>query len=279
MTSGGIDFFPSPDDAATPEGSERSLWWMMNPRQVGTGGNGYMNARWRQDSADALAGLQTGAAGAYSFQVDGTNGAYRRHQGVTNAAPAYVTLGNDTGALFLPSRMDQTSLFAPPGQEVFIFRELIQSFASGPLPGGHQMMHGFSLIGNLLAGFPQLTAGSWRGIALCERTADVILAVKNANPATIITLPGLSLSAGRVKVEHRLYAPTASEVGRYELWINEALVATVLGTHPNFPHPAALTEGWKCMPFSLNNPGTATTAGFRCWWGEIIAGPNSAGTF
>lgn len=272
-----ITVFPAADVSGS-RGVTRTAHWIMLPRTAGAGGNGYYNARAAVDVAAVIPSFATGAAGAYSFQADALYGGYRRHQGVTNAAPAYVTIA-PVGLSLLPARMDQVSAFAPPFGQVLIFRELIQSFASGPLPANHQMLHGFSLQHNLIAGFPQFTAGTWRGIAIAERQGDVVLAVKNANPATLITLPGVSLSAVRQLIEHRLYMPTATRTGRYELLINEALVAVVDGTHPNFPHPLAITDSWAFMPFSLNNPGTATTAGFRAWWGEIITGPDLESTY
>jgi len=276
--SDSIDYFPLPDDGAVAKGSERSAWWIMLPRNAGTGGNGYMNARGLIGSGDTMPGFLGGGAGTYSFVSDLANGGYRRLRGSTSGAPVYVTLA-PAGLSLLPSRMDATSTYAPPFAEVLIFRELIRTVASAPLPGGHQLLHGFSLVPNLLAGFPQLTAGSWRGIAICERTADVVLAIKNANPATLVALPGVSLSAARILVEHRLYMPNASSTGRYELWLNEVLTLVIPGTHPNFPHPLAITEQWAFMPCSLNNPGGAVQVDLNAWWGEIIIGPDSDGTF
>lgn len=274
-----ITVFNTPDDPPIPRGSERFVWWAMMPRSSG-GGNGYAAVRTPLPaSANWLPGTASGSAGSYGMTWAAGRGFYRFHQGQLNAAPAFVTLGDGTAAMWLPSDMALTFQAAPPFAEVFIFREIIQSYASAPLPAGHQMLHGFTLVGNLLAGMPPLGAGSWRGIAICERTADVVLAVKNANPATVIPLPGVSLSAAPIRVEHRLYAPTPARIGRYELWLNESLAATVNGDHPNFPSGTVLTEGWRPMPFLLNNPGGAITAGFRCWWGEIIQGPDSAGTY
>lgn len=273
-----IRVYQQPAEGGIPKGSERSQWWVMRPSE-GSNGNAWFPAFGLIANTSVAPNFATGSAGTYGVAADAAAGMYRFLQGVTNVSPVFATL-SPPGLMWNPSAMNQLQLFANPAAEVLIFRELIQHvITGGPLPANHEAAHGFSLVGNLLTGFPLLTTGAWRGIAIIERTADVVLAVKNANPATVFPLPGVSLSAARILVEHRLYASTGTRIGRYELWLNQRLVQVVNGDHPSFPQSILTTTGWRFMPFALNNPGTAITVSQRAWWGEIIVGPNSEGTF
>lgn len=278
MSSGIVRF--SGGEALIARGSERSAWWIMRPRSAGTAGVYYYRARGPVASGDILPGAVAGASLTAGVGFTAAYGSYRRLQGVNNAAPCYLTIA-PVGLQFSGAAMSAPLGAVGSGsEEVLIYRESIQLFNSGPPPAGHCAMHGFSLVGNLLAGFPQLGAGSWRGIALCQLVANTYaVAVKNANPATMFPLTGIDLTAGRTLVEHRLYWPTASRMGRYELYINETLALTVNGDHPNFPVPLATAELWNFMPFSLNNPGGVVVTEQRSAWGEIIIGPDSEGTY
>jgi hypothetical protein len=79
-------------------------------------------------------------------------------------------------------------------------------------------------------------------------------------------------------VEHRLYMPKASEVGRYELWLNSARVVTLQGNAAGFPLPLALTHSYMAILATKDNF-DGGNAGIHQRYGEIFVGPDTASTF
>ena len=267
--------------ANVPTGSERSSWYVGLPRITAASGNWWYNARADVNGAAGFTGIVTGAAGTYTQAFDAINGGVRLLSGVNNAAPVYQTLAPN-GISFLPPPMGAPlGGLASQSAGVVIYRELIQLAYVGAIPAAAIAIHGFSLLGNLIGGFPLLGAGSWRGIAIVQRAADCVLAIK-ANggvAATTIALPGIDLTVGRTLVEHRIYYPTATRMGRYELHLNGNKVQEIAGNHPQWPVQTAANQAWIFLPFAMDNPGTATVTQQRAWWGEIIVGPDSPGTY
>lgn len=259
-----------------PYGSERLCTYVGMPRGGGSGNN-----PWLRSSNNAVPTITSGATISFSNVRNAVDGAYIRRGGVTNAAPcytsvvipeltAYPTAGAAFGALY------------PREYEVFVFAETIRIVSSAALPNGHRLAHGFTLVGNLLAGFPLLSAGSWRGIALFQRqigaVTDYVVAVKDANPATVFPVTGVDLSV-RTTVEHRLYAPKLDRAAKYELWINGARVIELDSTLPNWPVPLSAADTWQLLPMAMDNPGGAINVDMRVWGSQIIIGADSPGTF
>lgn len=257
-----------------PIGSERTAYYLGLPRDSFTNW-------WFKTSNQAQPTIVVGAQLFITNQRTAAEGAYLRRRANTSAAPAYQTLDLVEGFAFPPV----AAPFGVPytqGAGVWIFREALQIVPTAPLPNGHRLAHGFSIVGNLLAGFPLLTTGSWRGIALVQRVnggiTDYVLAVKNANPAQVFLLPGVDLSA-RTLVEHRIYPPKAGEPMRYELWINGAFIIAVDSSNANWPVPLTAADSWFPLPMAMDNPGGAVDVDQRVWWSEIIIGPDSEGTY
>lgn len=286
LGGGGISTWPQ-SKAGVPIGSERSQYWYGTPPAASG-----INANWwrtRDGAAVQAANVVTGAAGTYAYTGSLPDGPVRQMFGVENGAPTYMTI-NQQGLTWAPPNM--AAPFGAPqllGDEVFIFREAIRYRFEVAAPNVNGVaMHGFSLVENLNAGFPMLTAGSWRGIglAMIGGGASYAVYVKDANPGTSIPLTGANINltgAALTLVEHRLYKPTASRMGRYELWINEQRILTVNGDHASFPRPVAggagIADAFRCLPFAMDVPGGTCRVLQVAAYGEIIMGPDSDGTF
>lgn len=282
---GGVVGWPS--RASTPPiGSERTqYWWGTPPKSGGPSGNWWRTRDGAGDvSTIGLANVVTGGAGTYGYVSSiAADGGCRQLFGQENGAPVYQTLA-PPGLTWNPPAMDQP-MGCPSSRadEVLIFREVFRYDFEVAAPNVNGVaMHGFSLVENLLAGFPMRTTGSWRGIglAMIGGGASYQVCVKDADPATTFDVSAfMDLTTGRTLVEHRLYRPTASQIGRYELWINEARVLVVPGDTANFPRPTNITQGWCLLPFAMDAPGGTCRILQRAWSGEIIVGPDSVGTY
>lgn len=271
------------------KGTTRSayLYGSVPGGSAGTSGN-WWRTRMGIGVGSATGGPTTVANGAglaagYAFGPvipGGFEGARRSLRGVENTAPTYQTIDAST-LNFHSARMDQPlGTGASDADALWIFRECICYEDEAAVNPAHRSLHGLSLVPNLIAGFPLLTTGSWRGIALVRTATGYLLAVKNANPATTFTIPApIDLLSGPAIVEHRLYRPTAVAIGRYELWYNGARALAVPGDHPNFPRPLSQAEAFVPMPFAMDAPGGATIVRQYCYWGEIITGPDLPGTY
>ena len=255
-------------------GSERTTYYLGMPRAITTN-------PWYKSTNLTQPSPVTGATLSLANVRTAAEGAYLRRRGDTSAAPCYQTVPITEGFSFPPVNQPFGVPFTR-GAELWIFREAIQVVSSAALPNGHRLAHGFSIVGNLLAGFPIAGAGSYRGISLVQRTSggitDYAVLVKNANPGQFIPVNGVDLSQ-RTLVEHRLYAPKAGEPLRYELWINGGFKLEVQSSNVNWPVPLVAADSWFPMPMAMDNPGGGVTVDMRMWWSEIIVGPDSEGTY
>lgn len=175
--------------------------------------------------------------------------------------------------------MNATAPVAYPSErDVLVYREVIQwtqnADAAQPASIGH--VHGFTCqFDTEYTGYPTgcLTAAvlKYIGIAWSVRLGTWNLVTKRQGANAVLS--PLSLSeyngASEALVEHRLYQPTQAAVGRYELWINQTLTRTVLGTDANFPQPTAATNKYGALACIADNY-AGKTGGVRVRYSEIF---------
>jgi hypothetical protein len=259
-----------------PKGSERFTSYLGLPR--------FSTVNWwRKKENNGQPTVTNGATITINNARSAVTGATLNRVGATNAAPCYQTLDLlEEFALPIPGQA--FGAIYPEEAQLYIFAETIQVSASGALPNGHALIHGFSLVGNLNAAFPLFDAAtSWRGIAAYQRTTGGVtshgVAIKGPGAAALYPIATLDMG-NRVTLEHRLYAPTASRAARYQLLVNESLAIELDGTNTDWPIPTVAADAsWRPCPMALNNPGGAVTVTMRAWNSRIILGPDSPGTY
>lgn len=172
----------------------------------------------------------------------------------------------------------------PSTAEVLVYRS--RYYHTGTAPTGNLLLGEGFYMGAPTAmntgfggGLTAFNSTTFAGIIVCRMATGYFLLYKTAaGVGTLVPLTGLDLAASPALVEHRLYAPTRTAIGRYELWINESKVTEVLASAANFPIPTSISQAYTIIQAIKDNYDGAS-AGLQKFSSEIILGQDSPDTF
>jgi hypothetical protein len=266
------------EEGAYARGADRFLWATLQPSETG-----------------CIYVLQSGAVVAMS-QNPATFGGVATWTALDGVFMLRTVAGGWAhfasgagGGVITPSISPVSPLSAPAPvayptlREVLVFREEIKWTANSvAAPNNfYGSFHGFTCQTNTAyTGIPAAIFGAnvaaLIGLGWIVNTGTWELIVKrNGVLATKIPLLITQYDGAQwALVEHRLYAPTTSDIGRYEFWVNQSLVATVLGTHVNFPHPTAAAQKYGAMPW-FSETGAGFAGGLRVRKSELFTCANT----
>ncbi|MBX3704578.1 MAG: hypothetical protein KF822_12455 [Steroidobacteraceae bacterium] len=271
--SGGITYWPMADDPPQPRGAGRSLWLQSQPDEA------VLRYRTTQGQSATVSQNPAGAGGSSGY-LAGVGTYFAR--ATAPSAWAHLAAGDSAGitpSISPNGPMDAVAPVAYPRENaVLVFREEIQwtQNADAVVPASIATAHGITCQFNTqYTGIPNgllaAAAVSFVGIAWQVQSGQMLLVTKR-NPAAAVTsvIPlGDYDPAQWALVEHRLYAPTTTDIGRYELWVNQRLIATRAGSLASFPIVQA--AGWKygAMLYLTDNY-AGKVGGIRVRYSEVF---------
>lgn len=275
MTSPLIELFPIGDESRQPLGSGRLLWANMRPSQA-------VNpiAVWYTQGVETALSMGENPNSQQSLGFDAADGGAYVARAVQTSR---IWTLDDRAALQSPLFNAVNPVAYPDPAGLLIFREVVRwTLSTVGTAGNASTFHGIACVfdtqGNAGWGPDLLTGNVFAGVGVIFRanTGTYRLFTKaRATPAvqTVIPYAGGTWAL----LEHRLYAPTINRVGRYELWINQALIATIDGTDPDFPQVDANNVRYRPAPYISENY-AGKTGGLRVRRSEIIVGPDADST-
>jgi len=299
--SDGMVFWPKAK-AALAYAANRVQWAIGGPSQVGNGTD--MALKWYRTVRGAI-GSVTGASsvllkapalftGGWDTSSRGMVGRFGR--GTRTFGLASLNEDRSNAIRYAGPLIAPTGYPTAPALGVIVFGEVIK-FTSGQPVAGEAIAHGFAVLpigqpGVDAATGPLLAAGgtvdSLRYIGLVRLNGNTYAVAHRGygeDAATVIPLPASLAYNGAAAtpsmVEHRLYAATASDPGRYELRINGTLAVVVSADADNFPFPDAAGEALCPMPAAWDGNGVTGPLGdmIYVYASEVYQGPDTPGTF
>ena len=282
--SRGIDAWPQPLPASNlPIAADRVVWWLSNS-----------GSEMSTNAAANFCNTWTALRGPQSQVTNGGGSAFTLTMFYQAGLGRYLHRANGAGASFMgqiftaPLLLNGDPMNAATGTrrprtvEVIIVKEEIR-FLPDPPGGAAAVFGGGFMIGNISSIFGGMAAATLMGstvvrfVGMVYRGGAWTVTVKNS-PAqfTDYIIPGYNGLVMAV-IEHRLYMPTESAPGRYELRVNGSLAVTVPGTHAHFPQVQVKEDRYMYCPFIRAN-NAHPFCGVQCMVSEVYAGPNTAST-
>lgn len=277
--SRGIDFWPGSDGAGGAGfGAERTAWHIFRMPESGTGDGNWFPAKTGFQQTVPSFQMNVGAAPSQALFYSALDGLVVA-RGNPNSIRYTCDFYGLTSAAYMGRWDVPTGVPYGAPARVQVIREVMRWTQNTTVDPITSTVHGFYLgtATGLNAGYGTrvLNGTAFRGFGLVYRAdlGSFFAFRKSGTLAVYDPISGVDFTAYNL-IEHRLYSPSATEVGRYELWINQSRIVRYLATLSDFPLPTGNGQLYRPALECKDNYG-GLAGGMLLKHSEMFTGPDS----